>query len=126
MRFIGRRTGMMRLLGFCLAAPFVDDRKRDQHASGAEHQQSQKRVNEEGYQEIQGRPRDVEQCGRGRPRKRLTQQIELAHRLRSEEHTSELQSLMRISYAVFCFKKQNTKCSRHVLYCFNTLYKNDT
>src|SRR3546814_18758747 len=27
-------------------------------------------------------------------------------RLRSEEHTSELQSLMRISYAVFCLKKQ--------------------
>src|SRR3546814_8922669 len=27
--------------------------------------------------------------------------------LRSEEHTSELQSLMRISYAVFCLKKQN-------------------
>src|SRR3546814_4955420 len=26
---------------------------------------------------------------------------------RSEEHTSELQSLIRISYAVFCFKKQN-------------------
>src|SRR3546814_8786392 len=35
--------------------------------------------------------------------------------LRSEEHTSELQSLMRISYAVFCLKKQkkterNTRC----------------
>src|SRR3546814_4127409 len=30
-------------------------------------------------------------------------------RLRSEEHTSELQSLMRISYAVFCLKKKNTK-----------------
>src|SRR3546814_8967119 len=29
--------------------------------------------------------------------------------VRSEEHTSELQSLMRISYAVFCLKKQNTK-----------------
>src|SRR3546814_7061045 len=28
------------------------------------------------------------------------------HRLRSEEHTSELQSLMRISYAVFCLKKK--------------------
>src|SRR3546814_4157389 len=28
---------------------------------------------------------------------------------RSEEHTSELQSLMRISYAVFCLKKQNKK-----------------
>src|SRR3546814_7814551 len=30
-------------------------------------------------------------------------------RLRSEEHTSELQSLMRISYAVFCLKKKKTK-----------------
>src|SRR3546814_6041009 len=30
-------------------------------------------------------------------------------RLRSEEHTSELQSLMRLSYAVFCFKKKNEK-----------------
>src|SRR3546814_5958875 len=28
-------------------------------------------------------------------------------RVRSEEHTSELQSLMRISYAVFCLKKKN-------------------
>src|SRR3546814_1748446 len=28
--------------------------------------------------------------------------------LRSEEHTSELQSLMRISYAVFCLKKKNS------------------
>src|SRR3546814_9749472 len=28
---------------------------------------------------------------------------------RSEEHTSELQSLMRISYAVFCLKKKNQK-----------------
>src|SRR3546814_10538710 len=33
--------------------------------------------------------------------------------LRSEEHTSELQSLMRISYAVFCLKKkQKTKTGR--------------
>src|SRR3546814_5406855 len=30
-------------------------------------------------------------------------------KLRSEEHTSELQSLMRISYAVFCLKKKNKK-----------------
>src|SRR3546814_9967032 len=30
---------------------------------------------------------------------------------RSEEHTSELQSLMRISYAVFCLKKKNKKKS---------------
>src|SRR3546814_8612479 len=33
--------------------------------------------------------------------------------VRSEEHTSELQSLMRISYAVFCLKK---KTSRHKTY----------
>src|SRR3546814_4589852 len=32
---------------------------------------------------------------------------------RSEEHTSELQSLMRISYAVFCLKKKNTKRKEH-------------
>src|SRR3546814_8213309 len=31
---------------------------------------------------------------------------EIVERLRSEEHTSELQSLMRISYAVFCLKKK--------------------
>src|SRR3546814_9827716 len=31
-----------------------------------------------------------------------------ANKFRSEEHTSELQSLMRISYAVFCLKKKKT------------------
>src|SRR3546814_7642837 len=31
------------------------------------------------------------------------------HPVRSEEHTSELQSLMRISYAVFCLKKKRTQ-----------------
>src|SRR3546814_10459809 len=33
----------------------------------------------------------------------------LVHLARSEEHTSELQSLMTISYAVFCLKKQRTR-----------------
>src|SRR3546814_1148800 len=32
---------------------------------------------------------------------------------RSEEHTSELQSLMRISYAVFCLKKKKTQNHKH-------------
>src|SRR3546814_9202476 len=32
---------------------------------------------------------------------------------RSEEHTSELQSLMRISYAVFCLKKKKTTTTHH-------------
>src|SRR3546814_3151621 len=35
---------------------------------------------------------------------------------RSEEHTSELQSLMRISYAVFCLKKKNTHHIHHLTY----------
>src|SRR3546814_3614989 len=34
--------------------------------------------------------------------------------LRSEEHTSELQSLMRISYAVFCWKKKHTQLTNHI------------
>src|SRR3546814_8651846 len=34
---------------------------------------------------------------------------QFAMRYRSEEHTSELQSLMRISYAVFCLKKKKEK-----------------
>src|SRR3546814_8386968 len=33
---------------------------------------------------------------------------------RSEEHTSELQSLMRISYAVFCLKKKKTRTQREL------------
>src|SRR3546814_10706291 len=35
--------------------------------------------------------------------------VERRVRMRSEEHTSELQSLMRISYAVFCLKKKTIK-----------------
>src|SRR3546814_3166133 len=37
----------------------------------------------------------------------LVEQLALHIGARSEEHTSELQSLMRISYAVFCLKKKN-------------------
>src|SRR3546814_2087316 len=40
---------------------------------------------------------------------------------RSEEHTSELQSLMRISYAVFCLKKKK----KHRSYNNVTLYTNE-
>src|SRR3546814_6903396 len=42
------------------------------------------------------------------------------HRDRSEEHTSELQSLMRISYAVFCLKKKN-----HITTLITTLSHTD-
>src|SRR3546814_1903298 len=41
---------------------------------------------------------------------------------RSEEHTSELQSLMRISYAVFCLKKKKKKTeSTHLTYSHSTV-----
>src|SRR3546814_2603987 len=44
--------------------------------------------------------------GRRRDRRAVCAQAGSDGGLRSEEHTSELQSLMRISYAVFCLKKQ--------------------
>src|SRR3546814_5686758 len=39
--------------------------------------------------------------------------LDLPAPLRSEEHTSELQSLMRISYAVFCLTKKKTSMRKH-------------
>src|SRR3546814_8117797 len=47
---------------------------------------------------------------------------------RSEEHTSELQSLMRISYAVFCLKKKhkthNSCTDIHLTHIYNNTLKN--
>src|SRR3546814_10598816 len=40
---------------------------------------------------------------------------EVVHVIRSEEHTSELQSLMRISYAVFCLKKKKISTTYRIL-----------
>src|SRR3546814_3367048 len=60
--------------------------------------------------------------------KRLRLEFERTHRLvspvqfRSEEHTSELQSLMRISYAVFCLKKKNIKHMLSLLTTTLTIY----
>src|SRR3546814_5440138 len=58
---------------------------------------------------------DVRRDAGGRPYPFFRQRRILGSRIphsappdRSEEHTSELQSLMRISYAVFCLKKKNT------------------
>src|SRR3546814_5866398 len=39
---------------------------------------------------------------------------------RSEEHTSELQSLMRISYAVFCLKKEHKKTNIYIITISNS------
>src|SRR3546814_5399823 len=43
---------------------------------------------------------------------------------RSEEHTSELQSLMRISYAVLCLKKKNSQVKKSIIYYNNMYYNN--
>src|SRR3546814_5691345 len=47
----------------------------------------------------------------------INEQLWLGHfeMWRSEEHTSELQSLMRISYAVFCLQKKNKKNKRYII-----------
>src|SRR3546814_9562466 len=63
-----------------------------------------------GGQRIENARDDCEAVARGGVGRRRRQQVALTLHDRSEEHTSELQSLMRISYAVFCLKKKtNTK-----------------
>src|SRR3546814_1056933 len=52
-------------------------------------------------------PPAVERQGRRGQDRGQQQHDRPRRRARSEEHTSELQSLMRISYAVFCLKKKN-------------------
>src|SRR3546814_3199647 len=47
----------------------------------------------------------------------------VCHRCRSEEHTSELQSLMRISYAVFCLKKKTKTTQMH---CTNSTHTRES
>src|SRR3546814_8801360 len=58
----------------------------------------------------------------------ISHSLEKLARLRSEEHTSELQSLMRISYAVFCLKKNkiNININSILLYHNLTVYTINT
>src|SRR3546814_2678774 len=53
-------------------------------------------------------------------RSRIGMKVRRARRRRSEEHTSELQSLMRISYAVFCLKKKKQKIHQKYKHAYNT------
>src|SRR3546814_7089647 len=75
------------------SAPIADER-------GQEHDQA-----EDHHEGVV-----VEESGLGAPQ-HAREQVDEARAAvdRSEEHTSELQSLMRISYAVFCLKKKITK-----------------
>src|SRR3546814_6094603 len=66
-----------------------------------------------------GRPLDARGPSRtrGRAVRLLQQRFQRDRRSgRSEEHTSELQSLMRISYAVFCLKKKTTNKNKQNYY----------
>src|SRR3546814_5396314 len=57
-------------------------------------------------------PRSSNANSRGRRRSHLSKPSKDGFERRSEEHTSELQSLMRISYAVFCLKKKKKKTNK--------------
>src|SRR3546814_8556341 len=58
--------------------------------------------------------------------RRRPDQRRAAGLLRSEEHTSELQSLMRISYAVFCLKKKHNTQYLHTIINNNTTKQTST
>src|SRR3546814_8051973 len=65
-----------------------------------------------------GRPRPIHRTAQ--PRAQLCRRLAAQgpDRRRSEEHTSELQSLMRISYAVFCLKQKN-KTYTYYMYLYD-------
>src|SRR3546814_5447135 len=70
-----------------------------QHVAGGQHRKAHQ-VLQEGWQQGEGgEQHDADHEDQQEPDPR------------SEEHTSELQSLMRISYAVFCLKNKNTTTS---------------
>src|SRR3546814_4657818 len=85
------------------------------------HAQAERRRELEEQVAVYAEPEDVSEA-LAEARRRITEyQTQLVERqrwdaaesvrveLRSEEHTSELQSLMRISYAVFCLKKKQSQ-----------------
>src|SRR3546814_6134629 len=78
----------------------------EHHGEAAAAQPAQLRFRQR--QQVAPLEEDLAACLR--PLRQQPHERQRGHRLaaaRSEEHTSELQSLMRISYAVFCLKKQN-------------------
>src|SRR3546814_8847753 len=103
------------------------DHKEEKCQGGGEFERAQEKGNDIGADgrtagmghkagETRGRgqqrpqpPRWRRAVGPGREKQALRQKQQGEKTHKSEEHTSELQSLMRISYAVFCLKKKNKK-----------------
>src|SRR3546814_4689891 len=78
---------------------------------GDRHRQRQKEFDrvDGAHRRPRGRALNQQVGGDDRPPAAAARRIEeAADEARSEEHTSELQSLMRNSYAVFCLKKKHT------------------
>src|SRR3546814_5262468 len=76
------------------------DRVADRQDAQGDHRRGAAEGGQRDGQEVEGGNRDHRQEDRS------------GSALRSEEHTSELQSLMRISYAVFCLKKKMIKTTQ--------------
>src|SRR3546814_4440399 len=88
--------------------PRTDERA---HSDGGAHPRTHRpdRLRRQLYRAIEGAAGADEPRETGRAHRRTDQapvRGRTARGRRSEEHTSELQSLMRISYAVFCLKKK--------------------
>src|SRR3546814_1903255 len=84
-----------------------------QHALSASYQRARTLVGEQFLGQFLG-PGDRHRRRRRQRRQQVMDLLDL-HPHRSEEHTSELQSLMRISYAVFCLKKQKIKKTKRAI-----------
>src|SRR3546814_10338920 len=88
-------------------------RSQHQFDHDALARQQRHRIDQQRLRLLFTQPADADEP---RPRRRRSARRESCasarSRPRSEEHTSELQSLMRISYAVFCLKKKKHKKSK--------------
>src|SRR3546814_3529048 len=88
---------------------------KDGGANGASLQRQ--RANHQPHRRCRAAGSRMNALGRnGRKRPNLATVADRAICERSEEHTSELQSLMRISYAVFCLKKKKQKRKPNITY----------
>src|SRR3546814_1100128 len=91
--YLSHSSGLLRAAGPATARPAIAGKKRIDCSEGDASDQSN------GHACVKPLQRDRDDdC---RPNERLTVFFHRSSVLRSEEHTSELQSLMRISYAVF-------------------------
>src|SRR3546814_9972713 len=89
--------------------PAVGRIQRRQRDTGDRRRQRERQIDQRVEEALAGEAIAREHPGDQRAEHRVDQRADQrrAEAERSEEHTSELQSLMRISYAVFCLKKKN-------------------